>query len=155
MDFTRIQVVGVLFCAVGSFVVYHALRMARKVREAQLWPSVKGRVVKSYVKRSGRKNRVYRAVLRYTYSVRGRQYKGRRYALGGELDTSSLARAEARCARYPEDSEPEVFFDPSNPKDSCLERVQEGKLFVIFMGVMFAGIGLAMLAGLLPSAFSH
>ena len=41
--------------------------------------------------------------------------------------------SEARCAKYPEGSEPEVYYDPSNPKDACLERVQEGKGFAMLI----------------------
>jgi hypothetical protein len=94
--------------------------------------------------------RVYRAKIRYTYSVAGYEFTGRRYALGGELDTSNRARAEARCAKYPEGSEPEVYYDPSNPKDAGLERVQEGKAFTLLIAGVFAAVGAAMLLGFVP-----
>nr|NIR44600.1 DUF3592 domain-containing protein [Gemmatimonadota bacterium]NIU51910.1 DUF3592 domain-containing protein [Gemmatimonadota bacterium] len=86
----------------------------------------------------------------YTYWVAGHEFTGRRYALGGELDTSSRARAEARCAKYPEGSEPEVYYNPSNPKDACLERVQEGKGFTLLIAGAFAAVGVVMLSGFNP-----
>ena len=144
------QILGALLAAGGLGAVIHVFWTARRLREAELWPSVKGLVTTSLVKRSGGKNRVYRAKLRYTYSVHGHAHEGRRYALGGELDTSKRARAEARCARFPEGSEPEVYYDPANPNDSCLVRVQEGKAFGIAIGCVFAAAGMAMLLGILP-----
>ncbi len=150
MDFFQPQIIGTLLLLVGVGVVIHFIRTSRKVEAAQLWPSVKGLVTTSVVKRGGGKNRVYRAKIRYTYSVHGHEFTGRRYALGGELDTSNRARAEARCAKYPEGSEPEVYYDPSNPKDACLERVQEGKGFTLLIAGVFAAVGAAMLLGFLP-----
>ena len=150
MDFSQTQIIGTLLLLVGLGVVIHSIRTSRKVEAAQLWPSVKGLVTTSVVKRSGGKNRVYRAKIRYTYSVAGFEFAGRRYALGGELDTSNRARAEARCAKYPEGSEPEVYYDPSNPKDACLERVQEGKGFTMLIAGVFAAVGVAMLLGFFP-----
>ena len=150
MDFFQPQIVGTLLLLVGVGVVIQSIRTSRKVEAAQLWPSVKGLVSTSVVKRGGGKNRVYSAKIRYTYSVHGFEFKGRRLALGGELDTSNRARAEARCAKYPEGSEPEVFYDPSNPKDACLERVQEGKGFTLLIAGVLAAVGVTMLLGLVP-----
>jgi hypothetical protein len=150
MDFSQPQIIGTALLLVGAGIVIQSVRTSRKVEAAQLWPSVKGLVTTSVVKRSGGKNRVYRAKIRYTYSVAGFEFTGRRYALGGELDTSNRARAEARCAKYPEGSEPEVYYDPSNPKDACLERVQEGKGFAMLIAGVFAAVGVAMMMGFLP-----
>lgn len=150
MDFFQPQIIGTLLLLVGVGVVIQSVRASRRVEAARLWPSVKGRVTTSVVKRSGGKNRVYRAKIRYTYSVAGFEFTGRRYALGGELDTSNRARAEARCAKYPEGSEPDVYYDPSDPKDACLERVQEGKGFALLIAGVFAAVGAAMLLGFVP-----
>ena len=150
MDFIQPQIIGTLLLLVGAGVVVHFIRTSRKVEAAQLWPSVKGLVTTSVVKRGGGKNRVYSAKIRYTYSVHGFEFEGRRLALGGELDTSNRARAEARCAKYPEGSEPEVFYDPSNPKNACLERVQEGKGFTLLIAGVLAAVGVTMLLGLVP-----
>ena len=150
MDFFQPQILGALFLVVGLGVAVQSVRTSRKVQAAQLWPSVKGRVTKSVVERSGGKNRVYRAKIRYTYSVAGYELEGRRYALGGELDTSNRARAEGRCAKYPEGSEPEVYYDPSNPKDACLVRVQEGRGFTMLIAGAFAAVGAALLSGFVP-----
>jgi hypothetical protein len=144
------QIVALLLLAAGLVAVIHVVRTSRKVQEAQLWPSVKGLVNTSVVKRSGGRNRVYRAKIEYTYVVGGREHVGKRYALGGELDTSSRARAEERCARYPEGSEPDVYYDPANPSDACLVRAQEGVAFTILIGGVFAAVGVAMLLGFLP-----
>jgi hypothetical protein len=151
MDFSQPQIIGTLLILVGVGLVIHTIRMSRKVQAAQFWPSVKGLVTTSVVERGGRRHRVYRARIRYTYRVAGHEFTGRRYALGGELDTSNRARAEARCAKYPEGSEPEVYYNPANPKDACLERVQEGKGFVLLIAGTFAAAGVAMLSGFIPS----
>jgi len=150
MNFIQPQIIGTLLLLVGAGVVVQFIRTSRKVEAAQLWPSVKGLVITSVVKRGGGKNRVYRAKIRYTYSVSGFEFEGRRLALGGELDTSNRGRAEARCAKYPEGSEPEVFYDPSNPKDACLERVQEGKGFTLLIAGVLTAVGVTMLLGLVP-----
>jgi hypothetical protein len=150
MDFSQAQIIGALLILVGAVIGIHSVRTSRKVQAAQMWPSVTGLVTSSEVELSRGKNRTYRAKIRYTYRVAGYEFTGRRCALGGELNTSNRGRAEARCAKYPAGSAPQVYYDPANPKDACLERTQEGRGVTLIVAGAFAAAGVALLSGFLP-----
>jgi hypothetical protein len=66
---------------------------------------------------------VYVPHVEYTFRVRGREYRGDEVAFGHErLYTSSPDRARRKCAEYPVGAGVAVYFDPSDPSVSCLER---------------------------------
>ncbi len=143
------QIFALLILSGGLVALAHVAWTARKVQEAQQWPSVKGHVTASEIRRGNGKNAGYRARIRYTYVVDEREHVGRRFALGGELNASSPDPVEERCTRYPEGSEPEVYYDPENPSDACLAPIVEGTAATILVGGLFTALGVAMLLGFL------
>jgi hypothetical protein len=119
------------------------------VARSASWLSTTGRIVSGAVesRRTGGGGpgesgaRVFVAKVSYTYTVAGRAYSAGRILAGGELNTSSRARAERRLELYSPGSPVEVFYDPHNPASACLERRTE----VTGIGMLIAGVGAGVL----------
>ena len=141
--------IALLFGAIGAGVAISARVATVRLKSSQRWPSVRGSVTKSYV-RSSRSScqSGYAPELEYTYWV-DRQYVGRTINLGFEPHQSQ-ADAEEYCASHPVGSELEVFYNPSDPSDACLER--RGSMLWMFelVGLIFVGMGVLMWLGIVP-----
>ena len=61
--------------------------------------------------------------------------------VGGTLHTSLRRHAEKRCARYPLGDSVEVYYDPMDPKTSCLEQTGVGAELLFYLGWAFAAGG--------------
>ncbi len=93
-----------------------------KLRESNSWPTASGKMVRSEVIETGRMAKaMYTARVSYEYEVGGQRYKGEQV---GFMDGSSSHRsdAEAIIQSRPVGAEVEVFYNPRNPHEACLER---------------------------------
>ncbi len=95
-------------------------------KEAEHWPSVRGKVLSSGTERiekreDGRTRVYYAPAVEYTYRVHGIEYHSRTIALG--VQTSGSQRwAEKTAAKYPEGREIEVHYNPENATNAALEN---------------------------------
>ncbi len=62
----------------------------------------------------------------------------------------SRAEAEEYCASHPVGSELQVFYNPSDPSDACLERGDSMLWMVELVGLIFVGAGALMWLGIVP-----
>ncbi|HZW08707.1 MAG TPA: DUF3592 domain-containing protein [Phycisphaerales bacterium] len=118
------------------------------VARSRAWLSTSGHVVSGAVE--SRRNggcgsdaagaRVFVARIVYAYQVAGRWHRASRIVVGGELNTSSRSRAERRLELYAPGSEVEVFYDPHNPANACLERRTEVTGFALLIAAVGAGV---------------
>ena len=141
--------IALLFGAIGAGVAIWARVAKQRLKRSQLWPSVRGSVTKSQVRSSRSSGQSgYAPELEYTYWV-GHQYVGRTINLVFEPHQSH-ADTEEYCASHPVGSELEVFYDPSDPSDACLER--QGSMLWMFelVGLIFVGTGVLMWLGIVP-----
>ncbi len=140
---------ALLFGAIGAGVAIAARVTKERVKRSQLWPSVSGSVTKSYLRSSQSSCQSgYAPELEYTYWV-DRQYVGRRIDLWLERHQSH-AEAEEYCASHPVGSEVEVFYNPTDPSDSCLERRDSMLWMIELIGLVFVGGGVLMWLGIIP-----
>jgi len=120
------------------------------------WPSVDGVIVSSEVQsdwssapagtpqhRSGTQ-RVYRADVRYAYTVDGQEYEGDRVEFGG-FSSSNAKRAYRIVGTYRKGQTVAVYYDPNDPSRAVLEP---GKTTWFSKGAVCAGSGF-VLVGLL------
>jgi hypothetical protein len=142
---------GVAFFTLGGVLVLALLWASRReAAQASAWPQIAGRIVSSSVEhyrqrvggaRTGVLTTFYEAVVEYAYSVNGRDYHGTRLSFGGKL-AGAQALAEAQAARYPEDSQVMVHYDPMNPSNAVLDiKIAHGGAFTV---VALAFFGLAI-----------
>lgn len=82
-------------------------------------------------------------VLRYEYTVNGRQYAGTRVNAVG---FSGHRAARLAAARYPEEQDVEVWYDPRDPSRAVLEPgVTAGSVFWGVVSVAIVGLAVAAL----------
>lgn len=150
-DFIMI-ILGLLFSGSGVYAVGIIWIKQDKVKRSQRWPSVQGEVVESEVRKESRimanhtPLTTFHARIRYRYVVGGSAYESDTICLGGELNTSMMGRAEERCFQYPVGALVTVYYDPRDPRSSCLEKKGELTWFVYGIGLVFLVVGIWLLA---------
>jgi hypothetical protein len=109
--------------AIVAISIYLARRRAkRRNRAAQSWPTIEGKILTSKVLQNSDSESEpgdYRASVTYSYTLNGKDYKGRR--IGFLTFASTQQKAAAVAARYLPGASVMVHYDPANPKDSVLE----------------------------------
>lgn len=123
----------------------------RLVARSQTWPAATGTISHSEMGTdtsltgtSRTANKTYAARIKYRYMVGSRVYNGNTICLGGVLNTSFKSRAEERLDKYPEGATVAIYYNPANPKVSCLERHGE----IAYFGYLIGG-GIALFGALI------
>jgi len=144
------EFIGSLFPFVGACAVVYGLVVPRwQVARTSSWPSVTGVITKSIVGKSaggsnaafGSANTYYSATVKYKYQVGKRNYHNGRIHAGGSYASSIPSKADELAARYYEGAEVDVYFNPDNPSDSCLEKIEETSLLYIGIGILLLSFG--------------
>ena len=93
-------------------------------QSTQAWQSTTGTIMMSSVQSSysGGSHSTYPVVV-YQYEVRGQRYQSQRIKAGEQfLNVRISGQAEATVQKYPIGSTVTVYYNPSNPAESVLER---------------------------------
>ena len=127
-----------VFLLGASAVWYYAFCLKQLVQKSFSWPSTKGKILRSKVAEGGKNSFGTKvAKIKYTYNVVGRSYTSNRICIGGDLYNSlTPEKAYDRAQRYSEGSEVDVYYNPYNPKQAVLERIEESSLAGIIVGVL-------------------
>lgn len=121
------KVIALLVIAIGLAVSVYLWQQSVKAQQASAWPSVVGKIVSSEVDwrhaRGGDSSdrREYRAVVRYEYHVAGRIHRAERLRFPNPGYGSSDQQALEIVQRYPAGQVVQVFYDPQNSEEACLE----------------------------------
>ena len=127
----------------GFFLIKNHMRAA----EARAWPRVQGRIVASEV-RTLHAQEVgntgdFLPYVRYDYVVQGRTFHSDTLWLDERRSFGSANVAARELAFLQAGSETEVMYNPADPREAAL-GVEENawpKIFLLFVGVMLAGLG--------------
>ncbi|MBL8077725.1 MAG: DUF3592 domain-containing protein [Anaerolineales bacterium] len=108
-----------------GFFLYRRSQQSNAYRQtAQTWPSTTGAVILSTLqsRRSGRSHSIV-PVVGYQYSVNGQTFTSQTIKAGEQFMNVRIAgQAQATVARYPVGATVTVYYNPSNPSESALER---------------------------------
>ncbi|MBT3200647.1 MAG: DUF3592 domain-containing protein [Phycisphaerales bacterium] len=147
-------VFGLVFAAVGIGIAIVGVNMLAKANASSAWPSVKGKIVASDVKKSTssrkrskgrRKSTKYRAIIKYEYTVAETKHTGNQVSFGGS--STSMSAAKAVASRYPKGADVDVYYDPENPDEAVLETGTSASTYIpLGVGLVFGLIGM-FLAG--------
>lgn len=141
------RLAALLLVAVGAAVVAAGLRQASRAREASGWTRTTGRVLESRVERLEPTDEQpwerFRLVVRYAYEARGARESRQLWIGSTGLPPEDHPGALRRWAeRFPEGSEPPVWFDPADPDQAVLvRRVPRGQV------AMMLAVGGALILG--------
>lgn len=112
---------------------------------SRTWPTVSGEVTDADVEVfHGRGGVLYTPLIRYTYSVAGRNYESER-VLFGYGDFYTRRGAEAVRAAYPTGGAVTVYYDPTDPRSSVLRPGVGTRTWIVlglFGALLFLVIGL-------------
>ena len=93
-------------------------------------------------------NRTYKGDIQYEYEVGRTTYTHDKICVGGQLQLSWGSKAEDYCQKYPEGKAVQVYHNPDDPQDVCLERREESSLFYQLIGGVFCAVGLLFLTNI-------
>lgn len=141
---------GSFFLLVGLAAAYFGHRNVKLAEQSIGWGSVMGKIITSDVVATqfdNAENPVHQAVVNYTYSVYGKEYKGSRISFGdGDISNLNEMEATATAKRYPAGCAVRVYYNPDNANESILAYDRSDKINVLLrIGIICCVIGAGML----------
>jgi len=137
---------SVIFAIIGAGIAVYGIGEVRKAKATMNWPSTQARIIRSEIVRHPAsdigKPDTYGPEIGYEYVIDGRKLTGNNIAFGVTGASSDHGFAEEYVAKFPAGKGVNVFFDPTNPQDSVLERGASGKTyFPLGLGLIFVIMG--------------
>jgi hypothetical protein len=118
-------IVPILLLGGVGFFLYKRSQQSNAARQAaQSWLSTTGTVLMSSVqsRRSGNSTTTFPVVV-YQYEVNGKTHQSQTIKAGEQfMNVRILGQADATAARYPIGANVTVYYNPTNPAESALER---------------------------------
>lgn len=116
-----------VLAGLGVALLLRARRSSTVPSLAGSWPHTMGTVLSATLQVSHQGNsRQENPLVLYAYQVNGQVFQGHRVRVGDEMGRVRVAgapsSASSTIARYPAGASVIVYYDPSNPANSALER---------------------------------
>jgi len=114
----------IILVGLGIFLYRRSQQGSAAKQAAQSWSSTMGTVLMStiQIKRTGR-SRSEVPVVVYQYQVNGQVHQGQTIKAGEQFfNVRVMGQAQATIARYPVGAQVMVYYNPTNPAESALER---------------------------------
>ena len=113
-------------------------------RDSASWPSEKGKITYSHARPHQKKSgNVYMPSVRYNYTVKGKHYVGSRISASDEYQ-KTFGGAQDILRPYPVGQTVSVYYDPSDPATSLIEKGITANVYVMMGGAIacffFAGL---------------
>lgn len=132
----------------GVMLIRKHTKSKQKAAEAQKWPTVSGRVVRSEILKSESSDEdgtsySYTPNIEYEYQVSGQNYSSKQVAFGGFSGTGSQKPAEKMVYKYPLNDSVSVYYNPANPHEAVLEQaVGSGAKGALIGGIVLIAVSL-------------
>jgi hypothetical protein len=139
-------VVAVPFIIVALVFFGWTLRNRRRADASGSWNKTTARIVQSQVeaRRSHDEHgyhTVYYPVVIYEYAINGQRYQNDRINFGPEVGFGTTGPSDAIVGRYHVGNVVDIYFDPSNPAESVLERsAGSSNNILLFVGVIIVAV---------------
>lgn len=134
-------IVGMILLALGLGLIGKSAYDIFRGASTDSWPSVKGTVQTSKVKRIDRVGKPdrFETDIRYTYEVDGQTYRGSRVNFGERLGT--WVEVAPVVERYSRGSEVDVYYQPGAPEEAVLETVMSVNVFALLFSPFIVAFG--------------
>lgn len=105
-------------------------------KESSKWPSVQGKVTYAHAqsRRTNKRNQ-YLPSVKYSYNVKGQNYKGSGITASDEYQ-KTLSGANDILRKYPVGGNVSVYYNPEDPAISLLEQGSVKNVFVLLGGAI-------------------
>lgn len=142
------------FIGSGGRLVFLAMDGMREAGESAAWPHVEGKIIRSEMDISTRKNepggrkrsggKWYEAAVEYEFEVNGTTYRGSRIASVKDM-IAKESRAQKTLDKYPVDRRVQVSYKPDDPSVCVLELGSwGGALIQLALGAFFILVPLVL-----------
>lgn len=117
------------------------------------WPSTQGEIIQSEVVLTGcgsgnvNSSPGHSAIILYQYQVRGKRYESNNFTIGGNVSSGSEQKEEEKVHQYPVGTAVDVYYNPENPEDVCLERTEKITNVALMINMIIL-VGLLMASGI-------
>ena len=147
---TIVLIVGSAFVLVGLHLLRWSRRQRRVAASAVGWPVVPGHVVESHVSYAVPKTDDSDLLMfLYRFEVDGVPHASRQIDLFSPEHAVGLERAERVVKSYPQGSQVQVYFDPSDPSVSVIEPESSAPYRAYRnLGIVMACVGALILSQL-------
>lgn len=157
--------IGALLFSIFFIWVNHRTKCL--IEDAQMWPIVVGKVVRSDIEtitetrtesrgggvRGSRDRTVtyYKPQVRYKYTVNGETFTGDRRAIVESLRYFDITEAQKISKQFPLKSQVNVYYNPANPSEAFLDRSKKNNNpnVALFLAFCSGLVGFFILAWLL------
>ena len=126
---------GVIMFSVVAVLGYFRIG---EIKDAGNWPSVKGEIIESYVKKDvkqkakGKRTETsYTPIIKYQYDVKGKIFVNSRYTMG--MIDGGRKNVKRMVDQYPVGSNVEIFYNPDNPQKSTIIKATSTLVGYIMM----------------------
>lgn len=143
--------VGLVFLAIGAFLLYRMVVLRQKNRASLGWPKTTGTITESRVEsytslEKGRRRTRYRARISYTYDVAGKAYTSDQVRFGGFSESNFPGSLQKVVDQYVVGRQGPVSYDPADPATATLQPGASGGITAYgFIGGVFVVISIVML----------
>jgi len=137
---------GVIAFAIGVALYVVQFRQGLRADASKRWPTSAGIVTASALEQLPANKRRYRAAVRYSYRVGGRQYQGDRIFWGG--NEGRRRHMASVVETYPAGGNVPVHYDPQNPAEAVIDPTQHvGSRPLVVYAMAMMSLGLFAFAG--------
>jgi hypothetical protein len=143
---------GAFVCVAGAGLGFGGYRAKKKSAAVLAWPTAAGSLDSAEVvtrRSSGTTSKghsttrvSYEPVVRYSYSVDGKEYKGRN--IGMTTVSGGKGAAEKRVGNLKSEKGLKVYYDPKDPKESYLDPKADGSVWLFFVGAALIVLGIVV-----------
>jgi len=142
------DILGAIVCSiVGGVVIFWARSDEKKVSDSQTWPHVKCEIFSSTKAVSFDDEDGVLLRVKYEYTVGSKLYTINTVCIGRQFYTPLLGiwKFRARKRKYSKGQMVDVFYDPKNPQNSCLEKTSDGTIGMYIVGGGFIMLGILII----------
>lgn len=139
-------ILAILFLGGLLFIGIAVFRSLKAKKAAETWPTVPGSVMSSEVtiQRShnskGHTTINYLPKVTYEYQISGQKYNGD--SIGFGTATFGKQKADNIVAAYPQGSQVNIHYNPTDPSNAVLEPKSVGGGYLIVLGIIMIAIGI-------------
>jgi hypothetical protein len=155
---------GAFIGVVGAGLGAGGFKARKKSKLVRAWPTAAGRLDSAELavhKSSGTTSKghsttrvSYEPAVKYSYSVEGKEFKGKN--IGLVESRAGKGAAESRIASLRSARELKVYYNPADPKEAYLDPKADGSFWMLFIGAALLALGIVVIynAKMLVELFS-
>jgi len=131
---------------IGIILIFRFTYIFILSKKSKDWKKTEGEIVNSKVQKTNDDGVIYKAVIRYKYTIGEKVYFSNRVFYGDNTWSNFSKSAKTLVNKYPKGEKALVYYNPKHPNQSVLETGVHSVIYwVLFGGVLLLFISAVML----------